>query len=159
MVLFETDYEDYKIKMEEINIPTSFKREKLSEILNTRLNLEPEIKFDFTINNIYLRTSLSTFIKKHNISSENRVVIKYFPVSPPPDVISSLTTPDWVSCLSFNNNYLIAGLYDTNIKIYENDREIYSFSTQSINKYVSSCFINEVKRKMIDRNYLLLHNQ
>ena len=81
-----------------------------------------QVDFDFLVDNRFLRTSISGYVRSHNVSAEELVVIHFVPrlpkpePSPPPPPL-----PDWVSCLSCPpslGGVLISACYDGNIRLH-----------------------------------------
>ncbi|XP_055388684.1 uncharacterized protein LOC129617528, partial [Condylostylus longicornis] len=114
-VRFATEMEDERFHFLSggIVLPVNLTRRGLSEVLNTLLELEESVAFDFLIEfsgrnedgtlsqqRVLLRTSLSKFMKAHKITSESALVLHYFLARSKFESSDFSSTDDWVVCLS-----------------------------------------------------------
>lgn len=116
-----TKYERYQMRTSVIAVPTRFSRFELSKLVNEALELEKPIPFDFIIDGVLLRVSLSEYISSHGLSLESTLVLEYVPIIGKPEEKSSEDLPDWIGGLSCIKNYYVAGCYDGSVHIYNSD--------------------------------------
>lgn len=75
-----------------------------------------------------IRSSLQKFIAKNNISVENVLNIKYFPLIQRPEQNKTKNQPEWVSCVSSSHSWFCTGCYDNILRLYnENFGDIIEF--------------------------------
>ncbi|KAL8731349.1 MAG: hypothetical protein Q9166_003441 [cf. Caloplaca sp. 2 TL-2023] len=74
-----------------------FRRYALSSLVNTILENEKPVPFDFLINGAFLRTSLDDYLTQHAISSETTLNIEYVKAAIPPVHLASFEHDDWIS--------------------------------------------------------------
>lgn len=130
---FITDIEKYQITEGELSIPLSLTRKGLSEIINQLKELDPPVPFDFLLEDQLIRSTLHKFIAKNNISVENVLNIKYFPLIQRPEENKTKNQPDWVSCVSSSNSWFCTGCYDNILRLYnENFENIIELSDHSL---------------------------
>eukprot|EP00298_Acanthocystis_sp_HF-20_P002388 c12806_g1_i1.p1 GENE.c12806_g1_i1~~c12806_g1_i1.p1 ORF type:complete len:474 (-),score=180.85 c12806_g1_i1:22-1443(-) len=127
------------------SVPSSLTRYGLSEIVNHLLGRKPPTPFDFMVGKYLIRSSLETFMKKHEISEETVVEIEYFESVPAPFPSTTLPHDDWIGCISTpkgaeNTDFssiIISGSYDSHVKAWQigakegegEDEEHLSFGT------------------------------
>ena len=116
-----TKYERYQMGTSAIAVPTRFSRFELSKLVNEALELEKPIPFDFIIDGVLLRVSLSEYISSHGLSLESTLVLEYVPIIGKPEEKSSEDLPDWIGGLSCIKNYYVAGCYDGSVHIYNSE--------------------------------------
>lgn len=75
------------------------RRYALSTLVNTLLNSEKPIPFEFLINGTFLRTSIDEYLTANGISSETTLTIEYLRAILPPVYLSSFEHDDWVSAV------------------------------------------------------------
>ncbi|CAG8502747.1 18261_t:CDS:10 [Acaulospora morrowiae] len=123
-VRFITQQREYTVTDSAILVPTNLRRYGLSEIINHLLGFEKPIPFDFIINNQFLRTSLSEYLIKHEISTENIITIEYVESMLPPTPLSSFQHDDWISSVKGHNQSLfLTGSYDNNVRVFNTSGE------------------------------------
>lgn len=69
-----------------------------------------------------LRVPLQKFIDEFRISTEDIVVIEYFPALSLSDEVENIDTPSWVGCIDSNSNNVIAGCYDGQLKVFDSNK-------------------------------------
>ncbi|KAJ3168688.1 WD repeat-containing protein 12, partial [Irineochytrium annulatum] len=128
-VRFSTRSKKYSITDAPILVPVSLRRFGLSEVINHLLgtsgclivlNYSP-IPFDFIIDGKFLRTTLSTYLERENLSTENVIPIEYVESTLPPQPSTSFQHDDWVSDVAgpADRGSLIAtASYDGNARIW-----------------------------------------
>ncbi|KAL8975720.1 MAG: hypothetical protein Q9197_000062 [Variospora fuerteventurae] len=80
-----------------ILVNTNFRRYALSSLVNTLLENETPVPFDFLINGTFLRTSLDDHLTQHGLSSESTLYLEYVKAAVPPVHLASFEHDDWVS--------------------------------------------------------------
>ncbi|KAI9665095.1 MAG: ribosome biogenesis protein ytm1 [Bathelium mastoideum] len=80
-----------------IRVSTSFRRYALSSLVNSLLESEKPIPFEFLINGQFLRTSLDEFLTANGISAEEQLTVEYIRAIVPPSQTTSYEHDDWVS--------------------------------------------------------------
>ncbi|KAL6716446.1 ribosome biogenesis protein ytm1 [Lecanora helva] len=80
-----------------IVVNTNFGRYALSTLVNTLLQSEKPIPFEFLINGTNLRTSLDEYLTANGISSETTLAVEYVRAVIPPLYLASFEHDDWVS--------------------------------------------------------------
>jgi len=117
-VRFSTDVDAYRVIDTPFQVPMKLGRRGLSEVVNHLLGntgADGQVAFDFTINEVLLRDSLRKFVSVHEMSTENVMVVKYFPSSSlSKDKSKKQELPSWVGALSFDPKaaHVYAGMYD-----------------------------------------------
>ncbi len=99
-VSFKTHHEKYKVTETPFAVPLRLTRYGLSEVINHLLNFSTPIPFDFLIQSIFLRTSLTKHVKSNGISTEEVLEIEYLPMMHAPESGHKNEEPDWISCIS-----------------------------------------------------------
>jgi ribosome biogenesis protein YTM1 len=123
-VRFVTDFDEYRIEDTPFALPASLNRAGLSNVINHLLSLvdDDTTEFDFEIGGRLVRSKLSTFLKKYEVSSEDVVTVKYFPaVGVDTDASKSIDLPSWIGCININrsSNTGFAGCYDGKVKVFQ----------------------------------------
>ena len=137
--------ESLSVPTEPIAVPANLKRKGLSSVINhllgreetdtdddddssndetPRESLNNAIQFDFLLKKTsrLLRTSIENAVRSSGLSTEEAIVILYFPAVEPPQVSEdSEELPDWVSALSLgkeDESLLVSGSYDGSIRLH-----------------------------------------
>ena len=121
---FVTNHDDYRISDAPFAIPAKLGRRGLSEVINHLLGNEGDDQqrpFDFSIQDILVRTPLSVFLAQQQMSAEAVIEIEYMPAMALSDEKDSIDTPAWVGCMHYHDHgsskSLVAGCYDGGIEI------------------------------------------
>ncbi|KAG8876847.1 Meiotic recombination protein dmc1 [Tulasnella sp. 331] len=132
----------YVIPTEKYMIPTSWRRFHLSQLINKVLALPQPVPFDFVVHGEMLRASLGEWCASKGIEEEETLEIEYIESVLPPERVSSIPHPDWVSSISCHlKGYFLTGSYDSCVRLY-NDRQELLHTISSHSAPVSSvCFI------------------
>eukprot|EP00816_Leptocylindrus_hargravesii_P006285 CAMPEP_0196827312 /NCGR_PEP_ID=MMETSP1362-20130617/94092_1 /TAXON_ID=163516 /ORGANISM="Leptocylindrus danicus, Strain CCMP1856" /LENGTH=474 /DNA_ID=CAMNT_0042207941 /DNA_START=610 /DNA_END=2031 /DNA_ORIENTATION=+ len=80
------------------------------------------LPFDFLIQktNRLLRTSLENAVRSSGLSTEEDLLISYFPaVKPPQTGDDTEPLPDWVSAIAFSSNFFMSGAYDGILRVHD----------------------------------------
>ncbi|KAI4135068.1 MAG: hypothetical protein LQ347_000993 [Umbilicaria vellea] len=80
-----------------ILVNTNLRRYALSTLVNTLLQSEKPIPFEFLINGTFLRTSIDEYLTANGISSETTLTVEYVRAIIPPSYLASFEHDDWVS--------------------------------------------------------------
>ena len=75
------------------------RRYALSTLVNTLLQSEKPIPFEFLINGTFLRTSLDEYLTANGISAETTLALEYVRAIIPPLYLASFEHDDWVSAV------------------------------------------------------------
>ena len=110
VVRFSTKLNGYQIPLTSFNIPSTSTRLTLSKLINHLLSLPQTVPFDFIISNEFLRTTLEEHLKTHEISSERIIDIEYTLALPAPQTEWSCQQENWISELSFTDNFVFSAL-------------------------------------------------
>ncbi|MCJ1270006.1 ribosome biogenesis protein ytm1 [Lobaria immixta] len=82
-----------------ILVNTNLRRYALSTLVNTLLQSENPIPFEFLINGTFLRTSIDEYLTANGISSEATLTVEYVRAILPPVHLASFEHDDWVSAV------------------------------------------------------------
>ncbi|KAK6166649.1 hypothetical protein SNE40_023293 [Patella caerulea] len=122
---FYTKQSQYSVPDTPFSVPITVGVEELSSLINGLLKgdeIEDEsVKFDFLINEEFLRVALNEYLEQRNISTENVLEIEYIEHHPAPKPDNSLLHDDWVSCLQGYSQYVLSGCYDNTIRLWKTD--------------------------------------
>lgn len=86
-----------------------FRRYALSSLVNTILENEQPVPFDFLIHGSFLRSSLDAYLTQHGISSETTLNLEYVKAAIPPVHLASFEHDDWVSSVDVLSSTSAAG--------------------------------------------------
>ncbi|GBG61049.1 hypothetical protein CBR_g18642 [Chara braunii] len=94
-------------------VPGHLTRYGLSEVINTLLQLEKTIPFDFLVDGELVRGSLEKLLVARKLSAETILTIEYIPAVVPPHKEQSVLHDDWISALSGSlPRCIMTGSYD-----------------------------------------------
>ncbi|OHT09396.1 hypothetical protein TRFO_21721 [Tritrichomonas foetus] len=127
-IRFVTKCEEYALPPGDFDVSSSLNRKGLSDALNQVFDLDPPVPFDFKIGPHFLRQSLSQAMKLLQISTEDVLIIEFFPAFRLPVPDKEMTTDAWISCLRLKDSNLLYSLYDGSIRYNEN---VYKASNKS----------------------------
>ena len=99
-VSFTTHHDKYKVTETPFAVPMRLTRYGLSEVINHLLGLDTPQPFDFLIDSVFLRTSLSKHVKQYKLTTEDVVEIQYLPMLQMPESKHENKEPDWISCVN-----------------------------------------------------------
>ncbi|KAH8739114.1 microtubule-associated protein [Cryptosporidium ryanae] len=104
-------------------IQTNSTRRELSHLLNSLLETEKNVSFDFLIDEVFLRTTISEYMKMSNKTSEVKLNIEYLLTLNKPFLEAADKIEDWIRsvCCSIrtDNPMVISGSYDGIIRFYD----------------------------------------
>ncbi|RDI79546.1 hypothetical protein Vi05172_g10482 [Venturia inaequalis] len=107
-----------------ILVQTALKRYALSTLVNSLLESEKPIPFEFLINGQFLRTSIDEFLTANAISAETTLNVEYVRALIPPIHISSFEHDDWVSSVdvlsSDSDARILSASFDGLIRVWNN---------------------------------------
>lgn len=75
------------------------RRYALSTLVNTLLQSEKPIPFEFLVSGTFLRTSIEQYLTAHGISSETTLTVEYVRAILPPVYLTSFEHDDWVTAV------------------------------------------------------------
>jgi ribosome biogenesis protein YTM1 len=131
-----------EVPTEPIAVPADIGRKGLSAVLNHLLGRNvakdgatsdsedededadelPPVNFEFVVSstNKLLRKGVEKEARQHGLSLEQAITITYFPATTAPDLSGEQEElPDWISCLSYDQETLLAGCYDGSLHLYK----------------------------------------
>ncbi len=97
-----------------LNCSLDLRRYALSTLVNTLLQSEKPIPFEFLINGTFLRTSLEEYLTANGISSETTLAVEYVRAIIPPLYLASFEHDDWVSSVDILSETSPAGKWASN---------------------------------------------
>jgi ribosome biogenesis protein YTM1 len=102
-------------------VPAKLARYGLSEIVNHLLGQDPPLPYDFLIENVFLRTSLATYLSSKGLSGESELILEYIEAFPAPNEQKSYPHPDWVSALDGSSvkGRIFSGCYDGVVRVFD----------------------------------------
>lgn len=62
-----------------------------------------------------MRTTLNSYAKQYGLSTEDTIVLEYFPSVNAPKPGPSIQSRDWINCFAHSSKYMFAGLYDGSV--------------------------------------------
>jgi WD40 repeat protein len=103
----------------------ALKRYALSTLVNSLLESEKPIPFEFLINGQFLRTTIDEFLTANAISAETTLNVEYVRALIPPIHISSFEHDDWVSSVDVLSSdvagsRILSGSFDGLIRVWNN---------------------------------------
>ncbi|KAK6587971.1 microtubule-associated ytm1 [Cryptosporidium xiaoi] len=103
-------------------IQTNSTRRELSQLLNQLLGTD-NISFDFLIEEMFLRTTISEYMKINNKTSESKLSIEYVLTINKPFLDIADKNKDWIrsvcSSIKTDNPMVITGCYDGVVRFYD----------------------------------------
>lgn len=102
------------------DISKALKRYALSTLVNSLLESEKPIPFEFLINGQFLRTTIDDFLTANAISAETTLNVEYVRALIPPIHISSFEHDDWVSSVDVAGSRILSGSFDGLIRVWNN---------------------------------------
>ena len=89
--------------------------------MNHLLELEEHQPFDFLIQGKLVRVPLYKFIQNNRLSTEEIIVIDYFPAASLSDESENIDAPSWVGAIDSNSSIVVSGCYNGQVKIYDTE--------------------------------------
>ncbi|KAI8079998.1 WD40-repeat-containing domain protein [Halteromyces radiatus] len=118
-----TKQKQYAVKDAPILVPAAFKRYGLSEIVNSLLDLDKPIPFEFLIDGEILRTSIAEYLTEQQLSTENVITIEYIESMLPPTPLTSYQHDDWISSVQGYDSLFLTGSYDNMVRLWNTSGE------------------------------------
>ncbi|ELP91990.1 WD repeat-containing protein, putative [Entamoeba invadens IP1] len=109
IVRFSTKLNGYQVPTSNYDVPLSLTRLGLSKLINTLLQLETHIPFDFIVNGDFLRKTLGEHLTERDMSKEAVTEIEYTVALPAPEETWENDEKNWITCLRGVNGYLFSG--------------------------------------------------
>lgn len=135
--------EEYHLPQNNFNLPLECTCEKLNELVNKMLKLSPKKKFCFFINNIILSTTLSEFVNKNLVSTENVIEIFYMFEMNEPQLKNTIKEDEWIKDIQIiqemkfspikHKEYCV-GLFNGEISFYNGETNKKDFSLKNLVK-------------------------
>lgn len=116
-------------------VPTSFRRYQLSTLVNSLLEREKTIPFEFLINGSYLRTSLEEYLTENGVSAETTLTIEYVRARIPPQYVASFEHDDWVSDVDVltDSSKILTSSYDGHLRVWSATSQVLASSPVAAN--------------------------
>ncbi|KAG8942141.1 ribosome biogenesis protein ytm1, partial [Tulasnella sp. 408] len=147
----------YAIPTEKYMIPATWRRFHLSQLINKVLGLPQPVPFDFIVNGEMLRVSLGDWCLARGIEEEETLEIEYIESVLPPERVSSMPHPDWVSSISCEQKgYLLTGSYDSTVRLYNDGQQLLHTIGGHSGPVSSVCLIPPASTTMSDGNECLV---
>ncbi|KAI7868222.1 WD40-repeat-containing domain protein [Spinellus fusiger] len=113
-----TKQEKYAVSDSAILVPSTFKRQGLSDLVNSLLGYDTPTPFDFLIDGEILRTSVAEYLSTKSLSTENIITIEYVEAMLPPTPLTAYQHDDWISSVKGHNGLFLSGSYDNNVRLW-----------------------------------------
>lgn len=115
---FVTSFDEFRITDAPFAVPDKLGRRGLGDVINHLLEAEEARSFDFAINDVLVRMPLHKFVQTYRLSTEEIIIVDYFPAASLSDESETTDTPSWVGALDVCAGVVAAGCYDGQIKLY-----------------------------------------
>ncbi|KAI7893549.1 WD40-repeat-containing domain protein [Mucor mucedo] len=122
-VRFTTQQTEYAVSDAAILLPSNIKKDGLSEIVNSLLDNDKPIPFDFLIDGQLLRSSIVEYLNANRLSTENLVTIEYVESMLPPTPLTAYQHDDWISSVKGHNGLFATGSYDNMVRLWNSTGE------------------------------------
>ncbi|KAI8989357.1 WD40-repeat-containing domain protein [Pilobolus umbonatus] len=122
-VRFITQQAEYAVSDSAILVPSNIKKQGLSEIINSLLETDKPIPFDFLIDGQLLRTSIVDYLNSTNLSTENLLTIEYVESMLPPVPLTAYQHDDWISSVKGLDGLFLTGSYDHMVRLWNSSGE------------------------------------
>ncbi|KAI8366347.1 WD40-repeat-containing domain protein [Choanephora cucurbitarum] len=118
-VRFITQQPKYAVNDAPMLLPSNIQKEGLSEIVNSLLDLEKPIPFDFLVEGQLLRTSVVDYLNAARLSTENVITVEYVESMLPPVPLTAYEHDDWISSVHGHQGQLfLTGAYDNMVRLW-----------------------------------------
>ena len=155
---FETDLpgDEYKLENNVFQLPLISTPEKLNQLLNKLLSLDPPKKFIFLIENTQLTSSLEEYINSNLITTEQAITVYYILDINEPKKTNTIKEDEWIRCIEnlqemkYNpkkpENYCV-GLFNGEISFYSgaSNNKIYMLKDNSSIDEDTLIMLNDMK--------------
>ena len=157
-IKFETDLpgDEYKLENNVFQLPLISTPEKLNQLLNKLLTLDPPKKFLFLIENTQLSSSLEEYINSNQLTTEQAITVYYILDINEPKKTNTIKEDEWIRCIEnlqemkYNpknpENYCV-GLFNGEISFYSgaSNQKIYSLKDNSNIDEDTLIMLNDMK--------------
>ena len=155
---FETDLpgDEYKLENNVFQLPLISTPEKLNQLLNKLLSLDPPKKFIFLIENTQLTSSLEEYINSNLLTTEEVITVYYILDINEPKKTNTIKEDEWIRCIEnlqemkYNpkkpENYCV-GLFNGEISFYSgvSNNKIYTLKDNSSIDEDTLIMLNDMK--------------
>ena len=155
---FETDLpgDEYKLENNVFQLPLISTPEKLNQLLNKLLSLDPPKKFIFLIENTQLTSSLEEYINSNLLTTEQAITVYYILDINEPKKTNTIKEDEWIRCIEnlqemkYNpkkpENYCV-GLFNGEISFYSgaSNNKIYTLKDNSSIDEDTLIMLNDMK--------------
>ena len=155
---FETDLpgDEYKLENNVFQLPLISTPEKLNQLLNKLLSLDPPKKFIFLIENTQLTSSLEEYINSNLLTTEQAITVYYILDINEPKKTNTIKEDEWIRCIEnlqemkYNpkkpENYCV-GLFNGEISFYSgaSNNKIYTLKDNSSVDEDTLIMLNDMK--------------
>ena len=132
---FETDLEgeEYKLNENVFHLPLISTPEKLNQLLNKFLSLDPPKKFSFLIQDTKLTSSLEEFINSNLLTTEQAITIYYILDINQPEKSNTIKEDEWIRCIENKQKmkYITRKPEDYCVGLFNGEISFYSGSTHN----------------------------
>ncbi|KAJ1612963.1 microtubule-associated protein [Cryptosporidium canis] len=124
-VCFWTKISDPRLRLPDgsFMIDSGVGRSELSELLNTLLETESRISFDFIVEETFLRGTVNEYMRQSGRTSESKLRIEYLRTLGRPTLRTLDKQKDWIRSLAggleTDNPMVAVGFYDGKIRFYD----------------------------------------
>ncbi|KAI8079593.1 WD40-repeat-containing domain protein [Gilbertella persicaria] len=125
-VRFVTQQPEYVVSDAPMLLPSNIQKDGLSQIVNSLLDLEKPVLFDFLVEGQLLRKSIVDYLNAARLSTENVVTIEYVESMLPPVPLTAYQHDDWISSVSGHQGLFLTGSYDTMVRVWNSSGECIS---------------------------------
>jgi len=119
----------YRVPETALNIQTNMNEKSLSIMLTELLNSESDeelpqgLRFEFMINDDFLRGTIKSHMLKHSISSEGTITIYYCLALNEPKKQDEISVEDWVAAISSSGEFYGVGLMNGDLSLYNQENK------------------------------------
>eukprot|EP01134_Creolimax_fragrantissima_P002330 CFRG2330T1 len=138
------DASKYTVTDTPMAVPENLRRYALSEIVNHLLDNETPVPFDFLVDGMLLRTSVSKYLEDRALSKETVVTLEFLEATPAPETATQLPHDDWVGAVdTFSNGLIASGSYDGVVSLWSGTGERITMATEHTAAIKSLKVIND----------------
>ena len=155
---FETDLpgEEFQLEKNVFQLPLISTPEKLNQLLNKLLSLQPPKNFCFLIKNTKLTSSLEEYINLNKLTTEQAITIHYILDINQPEKTNTIKEDEWIRCIEnlqkmkYNpkmpEDYCV-GLFNGEISFYSGstNNKIYTLKQNSQSNEDTLIMLNDMK--------------
>jgi ribosome biogenesis protein YTM1 len=120
-VLFKASDEKYAISDAPILLPINVGKEGLLQIVHHFLDEDLRVPFEFAVNSVLLAedSTIDQIIKENDLSTEQVLLVDYFPSMSKPSPQNTFEQDDWISSLCVKSSLLFTACYDYEVYVWD----------------------------------------